>query len=64
LANDRIDPYTSAVHLDDALGYGKPQAGPAFLAGNRIVSLLELLKQLGLVGGGDARTGVADRYIE
>ena len=34
------------------------------VAGDRIVGLLELLKQLGLIGSGDAGTGVPDRYME
>jgi hypothetical protein len=37
------------VHLDDALGYSEPQAGAALLAGNGVVGLLKLLKQLGLI---------------
>ncbi len=52
------------MHLNDALGYGEPQAGAALLAGDRIVGLLELLKQLGLIDSGDARSGVPDRYTE
>jgi hypothetical protein len=52
------------VHLDDALRYGEPQASAALLAGDGIVGLLELLKQLGLVGCGNARAGITDRYIE
>jgi hypothetical protein len=42
----RLDPNSAAVHLDDALRYGKPQAGAAFFAGDGIVGLLELPKQL------------------
>src|SRR6516165_4218778 len=64
LTDLRLDPNPSAVHLDDALRYGQPQAGAALLAGDRIVGLLELLKQLGLIGGRDARAGVAYRYME
>jgi hypothetical protein len=52
------------VHLDNAFRYGETQAGTAFLAGNGIVGLLELLKKLGLIGSRDARSGVADRYTE
>ena len=44
-----------AVHLDDALGDGETEAGAALLLGDRIVGLLELLEELGLVGRGDAR---------
>jgi len=52
------------VHLDDPFGDGQSQAGAALLARNRIVGLLKFLKQLGLIGCGDARSGVADRYME
>jgi hypothetical protein len=52
------------VHLNDALRYSQPQAGAAFLLGYRIVGLLKLLEQPGLIGSGDARTGVTDRYME
>jgi hypothetical protein len=52
------------VHLNDALRYGEAQAGAALLAGDGIVGLLKLLEQLGLIGGGDARPCVADRYME
>jgi hypothetical protein len=48
--------YFAAMHLDDTLGDGQPQAGAALLASDRIVGLLKLLKELGLVGGGDARS--------
>src|SRR5215471_12969042 len=52
------------MHLDNALRYSQSQAGAAFLARDRIVGLLKLLKQLGLIGSGDARAGVANRYME
>jgi hypothetical protein len=32
------------MHLNDALGYRKPQASTTFLSGDRIVGVLELLK--------------------
>ena len=64
LARLRLDPDFAAVHLDDAFRYGKPQAGAALLAGNGVVGLLKLLKQVGLIGSGDAGSGVADRYME
>src|SRR5262249_60572137 len=57
LARLRLDPNPTAVHLDDALRYGEPQASAAFIARNRIVRLLKLLKQLGLLSSGDARAG-------
>src|SRR5437660_11663515 len=56
----RLDPNLSAVHLNDALRYGEPQASAAFLLGDGIVGLLELLKQLSLIGSGDAGTGIAN----
>jgi hypothetical protein len=43
------------------LDIARPRPVPPFFS---IVGLLELLEQLGLVGGRDARTGVTDRYIE
>jgi hypothetical protein len=52
------------VHLNGALRYSEPQAVAALLAGDGIVGLLKLLKQLGLIGGGDAGAGVSNRYIE
>jgi len=64
LAGLRLDPNPSAVHLNDALRYGEAQAGAALLAGGGIVGLLEFLKQLCLVGSGDAGSGVSDRYME
>jgi len=64
LARLRLDPNPAAVHLDDALRYGKSQSSAAFLAGDGIVGLLELLKQLGLIGCGDARASIADRHME
>src|SRR5215469_10404741 len=64
LTDLRLHPDLAAVHLNDALRYGEPQAGAALLACDRIVGLLELLKQLGLVNSGDARAGVTDRDME
>src|SRR5262249_58288133 len=60
VAGLRLDANPSAVYLDDPLGYGKAQAGAALLAGDRTVGLLELLKQLGLIGSGNAGSGVTD----
>src|SRR5262249_2033638 len=64
LARLRLDPNPAAVHLNDALGYGKSEAGATLLLGDGVVGLLKLLKQPGLIGGGDARPSVADRYKE
>jgi hypothetical protein len=60
----RLDPDPAAVHLDDAFRYSESQASTALLARDRIISLLELLEQLGLIGGGDAGTSVTDRYVK
>src|SRR6516162_7605068 len=64
LARLRLDPDFAAVHLNDPLGNGQSQAGAAFLAGDGVVGLLKLLKQVGLIGGGDAGSGVTDGYTE
>src|SRR6516165_10202536 len=64
LARLRLDPNPAAVHLNDALRYSEPQTSAAFLTRDRIVGLLELLKQLGLIGSGDAGSSVPHRYIE
>ena len=64
LTDLRLDPNSAAVHLNDALRYSQPQAGAALLAGDGIVGLLELLKQLGLIGCGNAGSGVTDRDME
>src|SRR6516164_1694557 len=64
LARLRLDPDFAPVHLNNAFRYGKPQAGAALLSGDGVVGLLKLLKQVGLIGSGDAGASVADRYIE
>ena len=46
------------MHFDDALGNSESESRPTFLASNRIVGLLKLLEQLGLIGGGDTGAGV------
>ena len=60
----RLNPDFTTVHLNNALGDGQSQAGAALLARNRIVGLLKLLKQLGLIGSGDAGSGVTNRDTE
>ena len=50
----RLDPNPSAMHLNDPLGDGQSQAGAAFLARNRIIGLLKLLKQVRLIGSRNA----------
>src|SRR6516165_11372664 len=52
------------MHLNDPFGDGQSQAGSTLLARDRIVGLLKLLKQLGLIGSGDAGSGVTDRDME
>ena len=64
LARLRLDPDFAPMHLNNALRYGQSQAGAALLARDGIVGLLKLLKQLGLIGGGNAGTGVTDRQME
>src|SRR5262249_51552820 len=61
LAGLRLDPDPAPMHLNDAFRYGQPQTGTALLASDRIVGLLEFLKQLGLIGSGNTRAGVPDR---
>jgi hypothetical protein len=41
LPNDRVQPDSSAMHLDDALRNREPQASAALFARNRIVGLLK-----------------------
>ena len=60
----RLDPDLAPVHLDDAFRYGEPQAGAALLASDGVVGLLKLLKQVGLIGRGNAGPGVANRHME
>src|SRR5262249_14125553 len=60
----RFNPNPAAVHLDDALGDRQAEAGPALLAGNRAVGLLELLEDLGLIVRGNPGPGVANRNRE
>src|SRR5262249_20793736 len=50
LARLRLDPDFAAVHPNDGFRYGAPQAGAPFLAGDGVVGLLNLLKQVGLIG--------------
>ena len=64
MARLRLNPDPAAVHLDDAFGNGESQASAAFLAGDGIVGLPKLLKQLDLIGCGDTGSSVADRHIE
>ena len=59
-----FDPDPAAMHLDDALGDRQPEPGAALLLRGRAVGLLELLEDLALIGGGDARPGVAHRRPE
>ena len=52
-----LPPCISMMRLEMA----SPSPVPPLLLGDRIVGLLELLEQLGLVGRGDAGAGVAHR---
>jgi hypothetical protein len=49
LAQGRLDPDASAVHLNDLLGDGKPEASVAFGLGVGTINLMELLEYAGLV---------------
>src|SRR5262249_33701377 len=64
LALLRLDPNAPAVHLDDALGDRQAETRSALLAGNRAVGLLELLEDLGLIGGGNAGSGITYGHRE
>ena len=55
-----VPPCISMMRLEMA----SPSPVPPFLLGDRIVGLLELLEQLGLVGRRNARAGVAHRNVE
>ena len=48
------------MHFDDALGDRETEAGPALLAGDRAVGLLEFLEDLGLISGGNTGPCIAD----
>ena len=60
LAQGRLDPDAAAVHLDDLLGDGEPEAGAALGLGVGVVDLVELLEDAGQLICGDARAGVGD----
>src|SRR6478736_6278263 len=59
-----LDPELAAVHLDDAAGNGKSEAGATLLFCGGVVGLLEFLENLALVGLGDARASVLHRDRE
>src|SRR5262249_36587314 len=64
LALGRFEPDSAAVHLHDALRDREAQAGPAFRAGRRSVSLLELLEDASSILFADAGARVGDRDEE
>jgi hypothetical protein len=67
LTNANVEPWAgfdSTQIRPPWLGYGQSQAGAALLARDRIVGLLELLTQLGLIDSGDAGSRVTHRYME
>ena len=55
----RFHPDASPMHLNNALGDGKPKPGSALLLGRRRIGLLELLENLPLISFRNARSGVA-----
>src|SRR6476620_2876678 len=59
LANFRLDPNASSVHLDDAPGDWQTKPGSALPFGRSIIRLLELPKNFVLIRRGDTRSGVA-----
>jgi hypothetical protein len=58
LAQGRLDPNATAVHLHNLLGDGEPQTGAALGLGVGAVDLVELLENSRLMFLGDARTRV------
>src|SRR5262249_33474065 len=60
LAQARLDPDTSSVHLNDAFDDGEPKAGATLGASAGAIGLLELLEDLLLIRFGNARPGVGD----
>src|SRR5689334_50603 len=58
LANFRLDPDASAMHLDDALGNRQAEASAALPLSHGVVCLFELFENLTLVRRGDAWPGV------
>src|SRR6266498_782545 len=64
LARLRFHSDSPSMHLDDALGDRQPETGPAFLARDGAVGLLELLEDLALINRGNTGACVAYRYRE
>ena len=60
VAGFAFHPDASAVIFDNLLANGQAQAGAFRLVGQRIAHLLELLKDLRLIGGSNADAGVSD----
>jgi hypothetical protein len=58
------DPDFTSVHLDGAFRYGEPQAGATHLAGDRIVGVLKLLEQHGLISRRNARAWAMNGAVE
>src|SRR6266571_1782055 len=57
----RVASQPSAMHFDDPLRNSKAKPGAAFGFGMRALGLLEFLKNLGLIGLGNARPGIGHR---
>src|SRR5262245_13286524 len=60
-ARRRLHPDAAAVHLDDLLGDGEPEARAALGLGKRAVDLMELIEDPALLIKGYARPGVCHR---
>jgi hypothetical protein len=65
-ANDRVDPNSFAMHLDDALGDRQSPVGAALLAGDRIVGLTKLRTVLwrALIGRIIAYPAAEERWLQ
>src|SRR5215475_11048484 len=54
----RLDPDTTTMHLNDLLGDGEPETRTALGLGVRVVDLVELFEDAGLVLCGNARASI------
>jgi hypothetical protein len=64
LAYRRLDPNAAAVHLNDLLGDGEPEASATSGLGQRVVDLMELLKDASALVIGNAWTRIGHADVE
>src|SRR5215469_6097023 len=64
LAQGRLDPNAPAVHLDDLLGDGEPEAGAALGLGKGAVDLMELLEDARPLVLGNAGPRIGHAHVE